>query len=181
MNAFAVKINAPFVSLVIPAFNEEKRIKNSLVTIQKYLDERPYNAELIVVDDGSKDQTSAIARACLNGTDNYRIINYAKNRGKGYAVNKGVLNAKGKYVVFMDADIATPLELLDNLLEPLEQDYDVVIGTRKHKDAKVEKRQPLLRESLGKGFTLLSNILVVKGVSDITCGFKGFKKEVCQG
>ncbi|MDY6853861.1 MAG: dolichyl-phosphate beta-glucosyltransferase [Thermodesulfobacteriota bacterium] len=167
-----------FVSLVIPAYNEEKRIKDSLIKIQKYLEQKSYITELIVVDDGSKDKTLAIARECLDGMYGYRTLTYEKNRGKGYAVKTGVLDAKGMYIVFLDADLSTPIEELDRFLKTLEQGYDIVIGTRKNKEARVEIRQPLFREFLGKGFTLLSNIFVVKGISDITCGFKGFKREV---
>lgn len=170
--------NPPFVSLVIPAYNEERRLKESLVAIQKYISEKPYAAEIIIADDGSQDETAAVADACLNGNYMHSIIRSSKNRGKGYAVKKGMLSAKGKYVVFMDADLSTPITELDKLLECFQEDVDVVIGTRKNKKANVKKRQPFFREFLGKGFTLLSSMLLVRGVSDFTCGFKGFKNGV---
>lgn len=172
--------NNPYVSLVIPAYNEEKRIQGNLKKVKEFLDTKSYTAELIIVDDGSKDQTVAIARDCLNGFHNHAILSYPINKGKGHAVKQGVLKAKGNYVVFLDADLSTPIEELDVFLQTLEKDYNVVIGTRKNKDAKVKKRQPFFRELLGKGFTLLSNMLIVNGISDLTCGFKGFKREVGQ-
>ncbi len=172
--------DSPFISLVIPAYNEGKRLKNSLITIQKYIDEKPYSAEIIIVDDGSQDETVAVANSNLNGNCAHYILSSSKNRGKGYAVKKGMLSAKGKYVVFMDADLSTPIDELDGFLKELEGGSDVVIGTRKNKEASVKRRQPLYREILGKGFTLLSNILLVRDVSDFTCGFKGFRKEAGQ-
>ncbi len=172
--------NSPFVSLVIPTYNEEKRLKDSLISIQKYIGEKPYSVEIIVVDDGSIDETISVARECLNGNCRHSILTSSRNGGKGYAVKKGILNAKGKYIVFMDADLSTPIKELDRFLKILEEGCDVVIGTRKNREASVMKRQPLYRELLGKGFTFLSNMLLVEGVSDFTCGFKGFKKEAGQ-
>jgi dolichyl-phosphate beta-glucosyltransferase len=171
-------MDSPLVSLVIPAYNEGKRIKKGLITVKEYLSEKPYDTELIVVNDGSEDDTGEIAGACLDGCRNQRVINYSQNRGKGYAVNMGVLSAKGKFIVFMDADMSTPIDELGRVLNELENGYDVVIGTRKNKEAKVLKKQPLYRDLLGKGFTWLTNVLLVKNISDITCGFKGFKKDV---
>lgn len=172
--------DSPFVSLVIPAYNEGKRLKDSLITIQKYIIEKPYSVEIIIVDDGSQDETVAVANSYLNGKFAHSILSSSKNRGKGYAVKKGMLTAKGKYVVFMDADLSTPIDELEVFLKELEGGSDVVIGTRKNKEASVKKRQPLYRELLGKGFTLLSNILLVRDISDFTCGFKGFSREVGQ-
>jgi dolichyl-phosphate beta-glucosyltransferase len=172
--------NRPLVSLVIPAYNEERRIGASLKAILRYLDENPCSAELIVVDDGSEDQTWAVARECLDGDVCHKILRYRGNRGKGYAVKTGALSASGRYIVFMDADLSTPIEELGRLTKALDQGYDVAIGTRKHRDALVKRRQPLYRELLGKAFTLLSNILVARHISDITCGFKGFKREVAR-
>ncbi len=180
MNTSASMDQAPFISVIIPAYNEEKRIRESLITIQKYLDEQTYSTELIIVDDGSSDQTSVISKECLNGNQNHRIIHYSPNRGKGYAVKKGVLDAEGAYIAFMDADLSTPIDELEPFIKTLQSGYDVVIGTRKNKEAKVCKKQPFFRELLGKGFTLLSNILLVRGISDITCGFKAFRKEAGQ-
>jgi dolichyl-phosphate beta-glucosyltransferase len=165
----------PFLSLVIPAYNEEKRLKRSLVEIRKYLDLKKYDSEIIIVDDGSKDRTVEVASECLDGNDKHRILRLDRNRGKGHAVKKGMLEAKGCYAVFMDADLSTPIEELDKLMAAFDDGIDVVIGTRKNKCANVQKRQPYFRELLGKGFTLLSNMLVVGGISDFTCGFKGFR------
>jgi len=170
----------PLVSLVIPAYNEENRIGSSLATIKKYIAQKDYRAEVIVVDDGSKDDTLAVAKASLDGCSRHLIIGYHENRGKGYALKQGIANATGRYIVFMDADLSTPIDQLDKLLPILQEGYDVVIGTRKNAHADVRKRQPFFREFLGKGFTLLSNVLLVKGISDITCGFKGFSKEAGQ-
>jgi dolichyl-phosphate beta-glucosyltransferase len=170
--------DSPFVSLVIPAYNEENRIKKSLVNIQKYLDQQPYKAQLIIVDDGSRDKTIAVAENALNNNHNHKILHYSDNKGKGYAVRKGVLEANGKYIFFMDADLSTPIQELNPFLEALEKGYDIVIGTRRNKESKIEKKQPKYREILGQGFTVLTNAILVKKITDITCGFKGFKKDI---
>lgn len=167
----------PVLSLIIPAYNEEKRLKRSLVDIRRYLDLKKYDHEIIIVDDGSKDGTVRIASECLDGSEKHRILCLDRNRGKGHAVKKGMLEANGRYAVFMDADLSTPISELDKLISAFDQGGDVVIGTRKNKGADVQKRQPFFREMLGKGFTLLSNMFVVRGISDFTCGFKGFRLE----
>lgn len=172
--------NSPFVSLVIPTYNEERRLRDSLVAIQEYIKEKPYSVEIIVADDGSMDKTTSVAKECLDGNCSHSILTSSKNGGKGHAVKRGILYAKGKYIVFMDADLSTPISELDRFLEILDKGCDVVIGTRKSREASVMKRQPLYRELLGKGFTFLSNMLLVRGVSDFTCGFKGFEKEAGQ-
>lgn len=169
---------APYISLVIPAYNEGRRIYDSLLTIQEYIDQQPYDAEILLVDDGSTDDTVAVAKAALKGYHGFRVLSYNGNMGKGFALQKGMLSSKGKFIFFMDADLSTPINEMEPFLRQLEQGSDIVIGTRKTDDAIVEKRQPYIRETLGRVFTLITNMLLVNNISDITCGFKGFNKKV---
>lgn len=162
------------LSIVIPVFNEEKRIVN-IEKIAAYVKNLPYVTELLIVDDGSTDKT----REILNSySENYSInvITYAQNKGKGHAVKRGVLAAAGKYILFMDVDLSTPLYEIPRVVEKMNI-CDVCIATRKSGDAKLVKRQPFMRESMGKGFTLLTRLMLGVPVSDFTCGFKCFSSE----
>jgi dolichyl-phosphate beta-glucosyltransferase len=167
------------LSLVIPAYNEEKRIGSSLAQIIAYFQRNGYSYELIVVDDGSTDRTVEIVKELIAGIQNGRLL-CARHGGKGAAVRKGVLSTEGQYVFFTDADLSTPITELDKFLEQLKQGYKVVIGSRKITGANVEVRQSWLRESMGKVFTWLTNVILAKDISDVTCGFKGFSRLIAQ-
>jgi dolichyl-phosphate beta-glucosyltransferase len=171
--------NDLLLSLVIPAYNEEKRIGPSLAEIIAYLQRNGYSYELIVVDDGSTDGTVEIVEELIAGMQNGRLL-CAGHGGKGSAIRKGVLSAEGRYVFFTDADLSTPITELDKFLEQLNQGYKVVIGSRKIAGANVEVHQSWLRESMGKIFTWLTNVILTKNVSDVTCGFKGFSRSVAR-
>ena len=171
--------NDLLLSLVIPAYNEEKRIGSSLAQIIAYFQRNGYCYELIVVDDGSTDSTVEIVKERIARMQNGRLL-CARHSGKGAAVRKGVLSAKGQYVFFTDADLSTPITEMDKFLEQLNQGYQVVIGSRKIAGANVELHQSWLRESMGKVFTWLTNVILTKNVSDVTCGFKGFSRSVAQ-
>ena len=171
--------NDLLLSLVIPAYNEEKRIGSSLAQIIAYFQRNGYSYELIVVDDGSTDRTVELAEEWIARIQNGRLL-CARHGGKGSAVRKGVLSAKGQYVFFTDADLSTPITELEKFLEQLNQGYQVVIGSRKIAGANVEVHQSWLRESMGKVFTWLTNVILTKNVSDVTCGFKGFSRPVAQ-
>jgi len=170
----------PFLSVVIPAYNEEARIGESLRRIIPYLRSLHRPFELIVVDDGSRDGTIEVVRGSINGCDRVRILRNKRNRGKGYAVRRGMLEAKGKYVLFTDADLSTPIDELGRFLTWLNDGYDIAIGSRRVSGARIEVHQPLLRETMGKIFAWLTNFLLVKDISDITCGFKCFRRSVAR-
>lgn len=163
-----------FLSIIIPLYNEEKRIR-MLFEIHSYLKKQKFSWEIILVNDGSKDNTKKITANIIkdNSFKKIQLISYKRNRGKGFAIKKGVLKAKGEYRLFIDIDLSTPIEELKKIL-PFIKKFDIVIGSRKRKGAKLIKRQSKLREILGKEFTRLSRYILGLKVTDFTCGFKCF-------
>lgn len=170
-----------FLSLIIPAYNEASRIRPSLEKAYAYLQNVSYDAELIVVDDGSKDDTVKVVEqfiADTNAPQNLRfsVIPLGVNQGKGAAVRRGMLEAKGKVRIFTDADFSTPIYEVEKVIPLIEsQHYDVVIGSRAAEGRKlVKKHQPWYREAMGRFFNVLVQALVFRGIKDTQCGFKGF-------
>ncbi|HDN80281.1 MAG: glycosyltransferase family 2 protein [Chloroflexi bacterium] len=164
-----------FLSLVIPAYNEEKRLPGTLEKVLDYLARQDYTSEVIVVDDGSEDGTPSVVESFQKSHPNLRLIRN-DHRGKGYAVRTGVLAAQGRYIVFSDADLATPIEELPKLLEPLQSGYDVAIGSREGLGAR-RYGEPWHRHLMGRVFNFLVRLLVVGHYQDTQCGFKGFRRE----
>lgn len=169
----------PHVSLIIPAFNEESRIASSLTRILCFLRSQPYASEIIVVDDGSSDRTVEVVREISQGDDIVQIL-HRQHLGKGGAIRAGMLEGRGKYLFFSDADLSVPIETLPAFLTELENDCDVTIGTRQKAGARIEVHQPFYREFMGKTYTRLSNLILSLRVSDFTCGFKGFRRAAAQ-
>ncbi len=165
------------LSIVIPAFNEEPVLQKCLEAVEDYAQKQTPTYEIIVVDDGSADRTSEIARAFKSGRNHMALLNNDRNRGKGFAVQRGMLAARGKLILFLDADLSTRPEEFDHLKEWFQQGYDSVIGTRRTEGAHIERHQSFLREKMGTIFTLLSRWLLGLTVSDFTCGFKCFSLE----
>ena len=165
-----------YLSIVIPAYNEEERIAASLERVADYIGDRGYSSEVILVDDGSTDRTLEVGTSTLRGKVPFRILHNVENEGKGSAIRKGMLAAGGEYVLFMDADMSTPIEQLDQLLPHFLEGYDIVIGSRKIPGARIDLPQPKYREIMGKTFSYLSRILAVRSIHDFTCGFKCFRK-----
>ncbi len=171
------------ISFVIPVYNEEKRIGKALQALRRggYL----YGLKLekiIFVSDGSTDKTVTILKQSRKSLQNclktkVEIIAYKKNRGKGYAVKRGMLSSTSNYALFFDCDMSTPLSELKKFLPQFKKGSDVIVGTRKNGRSTVIEHQPLYRELLGKCFTLLSNISLNTWVSDFTCGFKAFSRQ----
>jgi dolichyl-phosphate beta-glucosyltransferase len=169
----------PYLSIVLPAYNEEGRLEVSLPRILQYLSAKRWAYEIVVVDDGSSDRTSEIARARLDGVP-HEIVRNEPNRGKGYSVKRGVLDAKGRYVLFSDTDLSTPIEESEKLIEALDRGADVAIGSRALRESRIEKHQPWRREILGKLFNRFLQILVMPGIEDTQCGFKCFRREAVE-
>ena len=168
------------LSIVVPAFNEESRLGDSIVTIMSYIDENSLEAELIVVDDGSTDSTREIAEQALKdfGHIESRVISYEENRGKGFAVREGLKAAKGDIALFSDADLSTPISELSKLVDPIrEGKYDVTFGSRALDRSLIGVRQPWRREQGGKVFNLVVRTFTGLPYWDTQCGFKAFSME----
>ena len=170
----------PILSIVIPAYNEEKRLGLSLRKIMDYLDSRGLQAEIVVVDDGSSDQTAAVAKEILKDWPLARVLVLPKNQGKGAAVREGVLQASGELILFSDADLSTPIEELEKMLPLAREGYEVVIASRALPGAEIKRKQSWLREHMGKTFNLFVRLLLIKGIKDTQCGFKLFQQEAAR-
>jgi dolichyl-phosphate beta-glucosyltransferase len=164
-------------SVVVPAYNEAHRILPSLERIFTYMDARHPDYEVLVVDDGSADNTVAVVQARFGGRPQLRLIACGSNRGKGYAVRHGTAHAAGDTVLFSDADLSTPVEEVEKMLPLLETGYDIVIGSRAHAQAEIRQHQPLYREAAGKLFNVLVRLVVGGPFRDTQCGFKLFRRE----
>jgi dolichyl-phosphate beta-glucosyltransferase len=160
----------PFLSLVIPAFNEAARLPGTLDTLSAYLSAQHYAAEVLVIDDGSTDGTAACARARADKWPALRLI-CAPHRGKGHAIKLGMLAAAGQYVFLCDADLAMPITELAKLLPGPGQDVEIAIGSREGVGAH-RYDEPLYRHLMGRAFNLLVRWLVLPEIQDSQCGFK---------
>ncbi len=165
------------ISIVVPAFNEARRILPSLEQIFPYMDRQHPDYEVLVVDDGSTDETVTLVRRHFHGRPQLRLLGYGANRGKGYAVRYGAEQATGDVVLFSDADLSTPIEELEKLLPKVAEGYDVVMGTRAHPQSDVRIRQPFYRTYGGKLFNALIRLLLLPDFHDTQCGFKLFRRE----
>ncbi len=174
------------LSLVVPAYNEESRLPPSLDRMVAYLRKRgPRQAEILVVDDGSKDRTSEIVReaaARLKGEGvEIRLVENPGNRGKGYSVRHGMLEARGEWALFTDADLSAPIEELDTLLEVVRTGrYDGAIGSRALDRELVGKHQPMMRELSGRLFNMAVRLGAGLSYRDTQCGFKLFSRRAFQ-
>ncbi len=166
-----------FLSVVIPAYNEEARIGPTLDRVASYLGEKGIAAEIIVVDDGSSDRTAQVATEAAARHGVVRVLSNGRNRGKGFTVRNGVSNARGKYVLFSDADLSTPIEEVGKLLPALESGAGVALASRSIEGSSIEKAQPFARRVMGRVFNLIVRSVALPGVRDSQCGFKCFTRE----
>ena len=166
------------LSIIIPAYNEEKRIPETLNRILQYLKERKISNEIIVVIDKGKDNTLEVIKDYSKNFKNIRYIYNSKKYGKGYAIKKGILSSKGNLVLFTDADTSTPITELDKFL-PKIKESDIVIGSREHKDSNVRKKL-ISRVILGNLGNLLLRLFLIKKIKDTQCGFKLFKGNIAR-
>ncbi|HVX29237.1 MAG TPA: dolichyl-phosphate beta-glucosyltransferase [Nitrolancea sp.] len=167
----------PDISLIIPCYNEATRLPGTLATALAYLAQRPYRWELLIADDGSSDATPDIAAEAARqpGVRHLRLA----HRGKAAAVRAGVEAAQGRFIIFTDADLSTPIEYIDQVQPLLMNDFDLVIGTREGEGAR-RVDEPFYRHLMGRLFNYLVQGLLVRGVRDTQCGFKAFRAEVAR-
>ena len=173
----------PKLAVVVPAFNESRRLTDNLLTLLSYLDTFRPEAELIVVDDGSTDGTAKVAQELFSHRPDVsaRVLRHARNHGKGHAVRVGLLAAKAPIALFSDADLSTPITELPKIVEPIERDeYDIVLGSRALDRSLIGQRQPWRREQGGKIFNLIVRLTTGLPFSDTQCGFKAFRMETAR-
>jgi len=162
-----------YLSVIIPAYNEEKRLPKTLIEIDKYLKGQDYDYEIIVVSDGSKDKTAEVVRDLENRIANLKLIDNKENHGKGYVVRQGMMEASGDYRLFTDADNSTSIDQVEKILPHFKQGFDITIGSRDIKGAKLATPQPPLRVFIGNVFNLMVQIITgLWGIWDTQCGFK---------
>ncbi|MFH1855058.1 MAG: dolichyl-phosphate beta-glucosyltransferase [bacterium] len=166
------------ISIVIPAYNEEKRLPKTLKIICDYFEDHKDNAyEIIVVDDGSSDDTEGAAKSL--GRKEIKVISYKTNRGKGYAVNLGVLKAEGDFILFADADNSTPFEQIEKFLSRKDE-FDVIIASRYLAKSNIKVKQPFLRRLGAKMGNLMIRSMLLPKIKDTQCGFKMFRKSAAR-
>ena len=178
-----MRVTRPAVSLIIPAYNEGVRIGPGLKAIAEYAAANRLSLEVIVVDDGSTDDTATLAGALLRSAPHVsgRVIQLPRNRGKGYAVRAGLTAARAPYAVFSDADLSTPIEELPRLLSTLQSgDADVAFGSRALDRSLIGVRQSRFRELAGRAFNVVLRIATALPFMDTQCGFKAFRMSVCR-
>ncbi len=169
-----------YLSVVIPAYNEGPRLAKTLQEIIAFLRAQTYRSEILVIDDGSADNTSAIAEQELTSFPEYQVLKNVPNQGKGAAVRRGMLEARGEMLLFTDADMSTPIQEVTGFIAALQKDYDVVIGSRAMQGADIVEHQPFFREWMGRIYNFLARLLAFKGIQDSQCGFKCFRREAAR-
>lgn len=161
----------PHLSLIFPAYNEEDRIGRSLKRTLAYLDTKDFSREIIVVDDGSRDKTAEVAESF--GSE-IKVVRLDANSGKGAAVRRGMLEARGEIRLFSDADLSTPIEESEKIRGRILAGADVSIGSRAMDPSMIKERQPFYREFMGKTFNKFVQFVAIRGIKDTQCGFKAF-------
>ena len=170
----------PFLSIVIPAFNEAVRIGAHVRQILRYLDAQPYAAEVLVVCDGGTDGTEFEVRRVAGQRDNIFFLENGVNRGKGFSVRRGVLEAAGQVILFTDADGSTPITEFDKLRAALDDGYDVAIGSRALPGSDIRLPQSWARRNMGRAFNCFVQRVAVSGIRDTQCGFKCFTRQAAR-
>jgi len=170
----------PALSIVIPAYNECARIQETFERVMSCVQERGWDAEVLVVDDGSTDDTVAVVQRWMEKYDRLHLVKNAGNRGKGYSVRNGLLQAAGDVVMFTDADLSAPMEEAERLVAAIEQGADVAIGSRWLDKQKQTVHQPLYRRFFGRCFNKVTRLVIGLPFHDTQCGFKAFRREAAQ-
>ncbi|MGA1190712.1 MAG: dolichyl-phosphate beta-glucosyltransferase [Bdellovibrionota bacterium] len=173
----APQTEEPFLSVIIPAFNEQRRLPPTLLDAVDFLDSLDKTYEVIVVDDGSRDGTSAVVQKFEKIRSQVRLIRLPKNYGKGHAVRTGALNAHGHFILFADADGSTAISEVHRLLNAIEEGYEIAIGSRALRSDETEVKALLLRKVIGRVFNKIVNTILLPGIADTQCGFKLFSRK----
>ncbi|MBU2595374.1 glycosyltransferase family 2 protein [Patescibacteria group bacterium] len=171
--------NKPYLSVILPAYDEEARIIPSLIKRHEYLEKQNYSYEVLIVNDGSTDKTKELVLEKIKDWPHFQLIDNKINKGKGAVVKQGMLSAQGKWRLFMDVDESVTINEIERLW-PYTQDFEIIIGSRYTKGGKVTKKQPLIRRIISRGGNLLIQILIAWGIKDTQCGFKMFAEHAAK-
>ena len=169
-------MNQPLLSIIIPAHNEEKRLPPTLEQVFAFLEQQNYEAEVWVIENGSTDRTYEIAQSFASQHKNLRVLR-ADGRGKGLAVQRGMLEARGQYRLMCDADLSMPIEEIEKFLSPKASNFDIAIASREAPGA-VRYDEPRYRHLGGRLINLIIRLLILPGLQDTQCGFKCFRADV---
>jgi dolichyl-phosphate beta-glucosyltransferase len=169
-----------YLSIIIPAYNEEKRLPSTLSKTINFLNAQPFKSEIIVVDDGSKDKTATLTDSFNKDFPSLHVISYKQNKGKGFAVKTGMLAAEGDYRLFMDADYAVPIEYVTKFLSMMDNHNKIIIASRALKDSVIEARQQFPREKMAQLFNVLQRVVLSLPFKDTQCGFKLFTANIAE-
>ncbi len=170
----------PTYSIVIPVFNESARISKTLNSVVGCIRARGWNAEVLVVNDGSTDSTAEVVRVLAQTAPNVRLLENPGNRGKGYSVRSGMLQARGDVALFTDADLSAPIEEAERLFAAIQQGADIAIGSRWLEKDRQTQRQPFCRQFFGRCFNAVTRFVMRLPFADTQCGFKAFTREAAQ-
>ena len=170
----------PLISIVIPAYNESARIGKALDEVLRCVHTRDWHAEILVVNDGSTDSTAAMVQEYVQLHPEVRLLSNPENRGKGYSVRHGVLQAVGEMVMFTDADLSAPMEEAERLFQALREGADIAIGSRWLERKRQTMKQPLYRQFFGRCFNAITRLVMGLPFADTQCGFKAFHRPVAQ-
>jgi dolichyl-phosphate beta-glucosyltransferase len=170
----------PYLSIIIPAYNEAERIPQTLIDMDRRLAHAPYSYEILVVNDGSTDNTAEVVTKLAKMIKNLKLVSAVENAGKGGTVRKGMFIATGQIKLFTDADNSTSIDQFDQMMPFFKEGYEVVIGSRTIKGAKLDPAEPIVRQIPGKLGNLLIQALLLPGIWDTQCGFKAFTAEAAQ-
>lgn len=170
----------PYLSIIIPAYNESKRLPLTLIDVDKHLAKIDYTYEILVMNDGSKDNTAEVAQKMSAHIKNLKVVDNPVNRGKGAVVRDGMLIGQGNYRLFMDADNATSIDHFEKMIAHFKAGADVVIGSRAVKGAELDPPEPIYRQIPGKLGNLLIQLLLLPGIWDTQCGFKAFSERAAE-
>jgi len=166
-----------FLSVIIPAYNEENRLPGTLEQVFHFLEKQPFTSEVIIVENGSSDKTLEVAQKFAEAHKNFRVMR--SERGKGAAVQRGMLEAQGEYLFMCDADLSMPVEEMSKFIPPVLQGFDIVIGSREAKGA-VRYNEPPYRHLGGRGINFIIQLLILPGLNDTQCGFKCFRADIAK-
>jgi dolichyl-phosphate beta-glucosyltransferase len=171
----------PDISIVIPTYNEEKRITLTLDKIITHMDRSQLDYEIVVVDDGSKDDTCKFVQLYINRYPDRIMLHTIKNNsGKGFAVTQGMLIAGGENILYTDADLSTPIEEINRFLNEIDKGFGLVIASRAHRESEIIRHQPFYREIMGKIYNLIVRTVLEIPFRDTQCGFKLFRKDTAK-